>query len=68
MDYPFNVKPTSQIHRRCSASSWLSNAHLKKNTNVIEIKPSNHPNSLYKRISNINKLKHIKVDKRVICF
>ena len=36
----------------------------KKITNVIEIKSSNLPHWLYKRISSINKLKHIKVDKK----
>ena len=30
----------------------------KKNTKVIELKPSNHPNSVYRRISGINKLKY----------
>ena len=30
----------------------------KKNTEVIEIKPSNHPNKVYKRICKINKLKY----------
>ena len=30
----------------------------KKNTNVIEIKPDNHPNKVYKKISSINKLKY----------
>ena len=30
----------------------------KKNTEVVEIKPSNHPNKVYKRICKINKLKY----------
>lgn len=30
----------------------------KKNTKVIELKPSNHPNKVYKRVCEINKLKY----------
>ncbi len=30
----------------------------KKNTKVVEIKPKNHPNKVYERICNINKLKY----------
>ena len=30
----------------------------KKNTKVLEIKPHNHPNKVYQRISNINKLSY----------